>query len=213
MLKVIGAGLPRTGTRTLKQALPQLVGGPCYHMSTVFDRPEETAVWQAALDGNPPDWHEFFADYAAAVDWPASAFWEDLAGAFPDALILLSRRSDGQAWWRSADATIMEGLRRTDDRDDWWTMSAGLWRRTLCQGWEDPVANAAACDRWVEHVRGTAPSGRLLEWQASDGWAPLCAALGVPTPDEPFPHTNSTAEWERRRRQPALEQEQELGSA
>ena len=205
MLRIIGAGLPRTATHSLKQVLPQLTGGPCYHMIDVNERPEHIAIWQSALDGDPPDWQEFFRDYTAAVDWPASAFWEDLAEVFPEALILLSTRTDGETWWRSADSTIMEGLREPDTPEEWRRMDADLWRRTLCSRWDDPRANAEAYERWVDRVRRTAPAERLIEWQAHEGWAPLCAALGVPIPDETFPHTNSTAEWEERRRQRELE--------
>jgi hypothetical protein len=35
-LEVIGAGLGRTGTISLKVALEELGFGPCYHMSEVF---------------------------------------------------------------------------------------------------------------------------------------------------------------------------------
>ncbi|WP_344588545.1 sulfotransferase [Actinomadura vinacea] len=28
---------------------------------------------------------------------------------------------------------------------------------------------------------------RLLVLEVKDGWAPLCAFLGLPVPDEPFP--------------------------
>jgi len=174
-------------------------------MIDVNERPEHIAIWQSALDGDPPDWQEFFRDYTAAVDWPASAFWEDLAEVFPQALILLSTRTDGETWWRSADSTIMEGLREPDTPEEWRRMDADLWRRTLCSCWDDPRANAEAYERWVDRVRRTAPAERLIEWQAHEGWAPLCGALGVPIPDEAFPHTNSTAEWEERRRQRELE--------
>jgi hypothetical protein len=27
------------------------------------------------------------------------------------------------------------------------------------------------------------------------GWGPLCAALGIEPPDEPFPHVNTTEEF------------------
>ena len=37
-LKVIGAGVGRTGTHSLKIALEQLLGGPCHHMVEVFGR-------------------------------------------------------------------------------------------------------------------------------------------------------------------------------
>jgi len=44
-----------------------------------------------------------------------------------------------------------------------------------------------------EAVRETVPADRLLVWQVKDGWEPLCAMLGVPVPDEPFPRTNDAA--------------------
>ena len=40
-LKVIGAGLGRTGTMSLKIALEKLLGGPCYHMVKLFEHLEE----------------------------------------------------------------------------------------------------------------------------------------------------------------------------
>ncbi len=200
MLQVIGAGLPRTATNSLRVALPRLTGGACYHMVTVNEQPEHIPVWQAALDGHPPDWRAFFADYTAAVDWPVSAFWEDLAEAFPEALILLSTRSDGEAWWRSADATIMSGLRDPEYPAQWRQLDGDLWRRTLSPSWDDAAQNAHAYQRWVDQVRRTAPPDRLVEWQARDGWGPLCAALGVAVPEEPFPSSNSTTEWQERRR-------------
>jgi hypothetical protein len=33
-------------------------------------------------------------------------------------------------------------------------------------------------------------------FEAKDGWEPLCAHLGVPVPDEPFPHVNDRAEFQ-----------------
>jgi hypothetical protein len=47
-------------------------------------------------------------------------------------------------------------------------------------------------------VKATISASRLLVYQVRDGWAPLCAFLGVPVPDEPFPRTNDRLEfWER----------------
>jgi hypothetical protein len=40
------------------------------------------------------------------------------------------------------------------------------------------------------------PASRLLVYRAGDGWEPLCRFLGVPVPDEAFPHLNDTA-WYR----------------
>ena len=41
--------------------------------------------------------------------------------------------------------------------------------------------------------------GDAIEWQARDGWGPLCAALGAPIPSEPFPRVNTKEEFLARR--------------
>ena len=41
---VIGAGLPRTGTLSMKTALEKLLNGPCYHMRQVLDGGVEDEV-------------------------------------------------------------------------------------------------------------------------------------------------------------------------
>ena len=54
-LKVVGAGLGRTGTHSLKVALEQLLGEPCYHMIEVFGKPEHVGMWHQAVHGDMPD--------------------------------------------------------------------------------------------------------------------------------------------------------------
>src|SRR5207244_1907794 len=108
-LRVVGAGLGRTATYSLKIALERLLGAPCYHMVEVFEHPEHVATWHDAALGRMPDWQEFLAGYAAAVDWPASAFWREMSEAFRDAIILLSTR-DPVSWWESAHATIFQAM-------------------------------------------------------------------------------------------------------
>ncbi len=49
-----------------------------------------------------------------------------------------------------------------------------------------------------DHVRATVPADRLLERTASDGSEPICAALDLPVPDLPFPHSNASADVRRR---------------
>ena len=60
-LWVVGAGLGRTGTTSLKAALEQLLGGPCYHMLEVRERPADPDAWGDAYEGHPPAWTEFSA--------------------------------------------------------------------------------------------------------------------------------------------------------
>ena len=196
-LQVVGAGLPRTATRSLKQALELLLGGRCYHMHEVFENLEDVPGWCAAIRGDELDWRSFPPDSVAAVDWPASAFWPELADAHPDAVIVLSTRASATEWWESADATIFPVMRKPSlpEYGDWLQMCKELLAREMGADWDDAATAEAFYERHNERVRREAPANRLLEWRAADGWEPLCAALGVPVPDEPFPHTNTRAEW------------------
>jgi hypothetical protein len=56
-------------------------------------------------------------------------------------------------------------------------------------------------EAYVRHndaVRAGVAPERLVEWRPDDGWEPICAALGLPVPDEPFPRLNTTAEFRAR---------------
>ena len=72
-MKVIGAGLPRTGTLSQKVALEMLGLGPCYHMVNVLADLNKTADWRAALAGEA-DFREMFDEFCSSVDWPGSFF-------------------------------------------------------------------------------------------------------------------------------------------
>ncbi|MEM7112121.1 MAG: sulfotransferase family protein [Chloroflexota bacterium] len=197
MIKVIGAGLGRTGTMSLKLALEHLLGHPCYHMADVLAHPEHIPFWQAAARGDSVDWSTFFADYAATVDWPSTPFWLELSTLYPNALILLSYR-DADAWWQSASKTIFPRIQNAE----------GAWRvmmdELLTNSFTAELANRSACidafNRHNESVRNAGLGSRLLVWQPGDGWEPLCQALSLDVPDVPFPHANSRAAYLEKRR-------------
>ncbi len=69
-------------------------------MFELFNRPDDVATWRTAVDGGKPDWPIFFEGWSAAVDWPVAAYFDQLAEAFPDALVVLTVR-DPQHWWKS----------------------------------------------------------------------------------------------------------------
>jgi len=191
-LRVVGAGLGRTGTTSLKVALEKLLGAPCYHMAEVFAHPEHAVDWYAAARGEMPDWQRFFAGYAAAVDWPAASFWPEIGAAFPDAIILLSVR-DAESWWKSASTTIFPASRQA--RGDWREMVDEMFRSRFTAALDDRQACIAAFERHNADARRRIPRERLLEWRASDGWEPLCKALGVAVPSDPFPRANTSEDF------------------
>ena len=197
-LKVIGAGFGRTGTLSLKLALEKLGFNPCHHMMEVFGKPEHIALWQDAADGKRADWEAIFDGYQAAVDWPVCAFWEELAEVYPDAKFILSKR-DADKWFASASATIFAGMRSGDKSDPHRNMITTLIVDSTFGG---DIENAEHAKGVFEahnaKVQATLPVERLLVFEASDGWEPLCAYLGVPVPGEPYPRTNSTEDFNKR---------------
>ncbi len=195
-LRVVGAGLPRTGTKSQKAALEMLLGGPCYHMEEVFEHLDHAPEWRRALAGYPAGRRAPLRGYVASVDWPASFFWRQLAEENPDAVVLLSMRSNAEVWWESVDSTIMRVLRGDASQSDpeWLAMAMTLFEDFgLCDGHrEDGIA---AYERHNAEVRASIPKDRLVEWHPGDGWAPICSALGLAVPDERFPHLNTREEW------------------
>ena len=194
-LKVIGAGLGRTGTASLKVALEQLLGGRCYHRSGAFGNPPTPPLWLEATRGRP-DWERIFDGYVAAVDYPACGFWRELAGHYPDAKVVLSLR-DPDKWFESTRQTILsEQIRAltalTPDED---FFQACVYRDFVGR-FGDRAYVTDYFRRHVEAVKHAIPADRLLVYEVSDGWEPLCRFLGVSPPEDGFPHVNVRADFE-----------------
>ena len=199
-LQVIGAGVGRTGTYSLKLALEHLGFGPCHHMEEVFKNPSrQIPLWHAALAG-APDWAAIFAGYAAAVDWPTAAFWRELAAAYPEAKVVLTAR-DAERWYQSYAQTIASLLAKAHaappEVGPWFDMAFGVTRKSGFDGDASPAATIAAYEANLAAVRTSLPPERLLVFDVKDGWPPLCAFLDKPVPAMPFPRTNNSGEfWE-----------------
>lgn len=198
-LKVIGAGLGRTGTLTLKAALEQLGLGPCHHMVEVFAHMEQADFWRRAAEGAAVDWEEIYAAYPATVDWPSCHFWRQLADRYPDAKMVLTVR-DPEHWWESMSATILQAIKAGLADPDVGRRAAMRFAELIIhdQTFAGDFSREnviAAFERHNAAVRAAIPPERLLVYEVSQGWAPLCAFLGVPVPDAPFPLTNSREEF------------------
>lgn len=202
-LKVVGAGFGRTGTNSLKLALEQLGFGPCHHMFEVRDNPRQLPFWQAAARGDAMDWDAVFAEYNASVDWPSARYWREIAQHFSDAKVLLSVRP-AEDWFKSVHSTIYPSLmKRADDppsaNKDRRDMAFEIVVNQTFDGRLDDKAHALAVyEAHIAEVQRTIAPERLLTFDVVEGWEPLCAFLDVPVPAEPFPRTNSTAEFQAR---------------
>ena len=194
-LAVVGAGVGRTGTHSLKVALEQLLGAPCHHMIEILGDPAQVPAWIDAIEGRPVDWSAMLSRYRAIVDWPGGAFWRELSAAFPDALVLLSVR-DPEAWYQSASNTIFLTFdNMPPEVAPWMDEVRKLLHDRFSDQFDDPTAMMDAFVRHNDSVRNEVPASRLLEWTPGDGWDPICERLGLPVPGEPFPVTNTTDEF------------------
>ncbi len=194
-LQVVGAGVGRTGTHSLKIALEQLLGGPCHHMLEVLSDPEQVPGWVDAIEGRPVDWSTMPAGYVSLVDWPGCSFWQELSAANPEALVLLSVR-EPETWYKSASNTIFQSFDvAPPELRPWMEAMRELLAERFSDQFDDETAMIDVYERHNEEVRRTIPAERLLEWSPSDGWEPICERLGVDVPDEPFPVTNTTGDF------------------
>ena len=194
-LKVVGAGVGRTGTHSLKIALEQLLGGPCHHMIEILRDPTQAPGWIDAIEGRPVDWATMPAGYVALVDWPGCSFWPELAAANPDALVLLSVR-EPESWYHSASNTIFQSFDTfPSELAPWMAAVIKLLGDRFSNSFDDPTVMMDAYERHNESVRQSIPGERLLEWSPADGWDPICERLGLDVPSEPFPVTNTTDEF------------------
>lgn len=206
-MKIIGAGLGRTGTSSLKVALEMLGFGPCYHMQEINKHPEHIKIWLNAIEGHHVDWQTFLQPYQATLDWPACDHYAALMGIYPEAKVLLSVR-DPERWYDSVYETIYTFNKTFPE----WARSVApkladqvdmtrqqILQRKFNNRFED---RAYAIDVFQQHnetVQQIVPAERLLVYEVSQGWAPLCDFLEVPRPtDGPFPHVNDKALFQKR---------------
>lgn len=195
-LKVIGSGLGRTGTLSTKLALEMLGFAPCHHMAEVFMHPQSVPLWVAAGEGRP-DWDAIFDGYQAMVDHPGCAYWRELMAYYPDAKVLHTVR-DPDRWFDSTQATIFSPGNLDRDVAEPMKTFFGQLKRFYGGDMSDRAFMTDFFRRHTERVVATVPKDRLLVFDVREGWEPLCAFLGVPVPDAPYPRENSTEQFQAR---------------
>lgn len=106
---------------------------------------------------------------------------------------------------RSTSKTIYQGI--TDPTSqvvshfDWAfslyrPMLVALWDRLFEGDFENRGVDVFK--RHYDQVRELVPAGRLLEYDVSQGWGPLCEFLGEEVPaGAPFPFTNTISDFQR----------------
>lgn len=214
-LKVIGAGLSRTGTTSFGAACSYLLDGPCYHGGTQMLNSPESHIkrWIEICKLAPPKDEvqrkalnagvkEMLDGYVACTDLPSNAFVEELMEVYPDAVVICSVR-DPDKWWASLAPIVEKGnltvlswilaplptLRMFRTYHD--ALDEGRVGELYFREGEPQRPTRAMYERHIEHLKKVVPKEKLFFFDVRDGWEPLCAILGVPVPkDVPFPRLN-----------------------
>ena len=193
VLKVVGSGLGRTGTKSMQTALNQLGFGPCHHMVEVFSHPDSVPLWIEAGAGRPR-WDLIFASYQSMVDYPGAHYWRELAAYYPDAKVLHTVR-DPDEWFDSTQATIFAPGGPVESTGGPMAAFFASFSSDFRERMHDRAFMTDYFRRHTEAVMEAIPPERLLVYQAGKGWEPLCSFLGVPVPATPYPSENTRADF------------------
>ena len=204
-LKIIGAGFGRTGTNSLKLALETLESTPCHHMLEVFPRENHINWFHDKAHGNNIDWDAVYENFGSAVDWPTSAYYQELAEYYPDSKVILSVR-DPEKWYDSTKDTIYFVstaipkwilLLSSKKRMVYEMIQKTIWQGVFNGKFEDRDHAINVFKKHIKDVQSIIPEERLLIHEAKDGWEPLCEFLGKPVPNQPYPRVNEAKSFEK----------------
>ncbi|KAL6063435.1 Sulfotransferase family protein [Balamuthia mandrillaris] len=210
-LLVIGSGDGRTGTMSMKVALERLGFGPCYHMIENLENGDSQKWYKRYVNAkDKPSWEDIFSktkNYRSTVDFPSFVFYKELMEEYPEAKVIHTTR-EPEKWYASANQTIFTmfpghyasfGLSLFFSIFPSARKTAQMIRTVsphmpIIDDKQKAVKYFKARD---EEVLRTVPKEKLLVFHPGDGWEPLCKFLGVPIPDEPFPHVNDTEDFKK----------------
>jgi len=179
--KVVGIGLPKTGTTSL---------GYCFRRfgfkHQTFDMDLALKVKRNQID----DVLRVAEKHEAFEDWPWFLLYKEFDRRFPNSKFILTLRKDTETYVRSLQGHHeREGIRNKDwVKPHWWDEVHG---QEPAQWDYDYSAR-----RYENHNRAVLEyfAGRINKdllvvcWENGDGWEALSRFLNKRAPDEPFPH-------------------------
>ena len=198
-MKVICAGLSKTGTKSLASAL-RILG------YKVYDFPEHTDIhlneWiEIYYDGTTPDFASMYSSVDGVTDLPAAFWWEEILACFPEAMVILNVRDNDDVWVKS----WAKHLHMTRELGVFSKLAYLLCPKprklldfynaecTAVYGSVNPDSTFLFKKRYNEHnerVQAVVPASKLLVYNVKQGWAPLCQFLGLDIPSQEFPREN-----------------------
>jgi hypothetical protein len=135
-------------------------------------------------------------DYSATVDWPGATLYAALAETYPEAKVILTD-CEPESWFRSTQATIFPNATPPDTDVPFDQMFRKVIGRLFNYRMRDHDSVIEVYKRHNAEVRRRIAPDRLLVYEITQGWEPLCRVLGVSVPAIPMPKTNSSEELSR----------------
>lgn len=194
-MKLIVAGLGRSGTQSITMALERLGMTSLSQESLFPDRQNHANVNAVLRDKAELNW-SMFEGFDAVIGWPLCFLYPKLLAKFPDAKCLLNVR-DPESWFDSVErswkilgvirnARFIPRFRQINETFDYL---------------QDRFGGPPEKDKWIaayqDHINSVkedVKSDRLTIYRVEQGWEPICDLLDVPVPDEDFPRVNMGGE-------------------
>ncbi|CAH8613894.1 unnamed protein product [Schistosoma haematobium] len=216
-IQVIGAGLPRTGTNSMKKALEIIYSKPCYHMyEIIFKKQSDISIWQQLIDETHKTTsdkrkiynglNELLNGYIATTDLPSCSFYKELMTMYPNAKVLLTIR-DKYDWLYSLRKVVLpkstdpwklkieEGDQVLGIDSNFYKMSEDSLKFAFQKNHinlDDDEILLECYDEYNRLVQEIVPPERLLIHHLGDGWESLCQFLNVDIPNGiSYPCANS----------------------
>jgi hypothetical protein len=211
-IKVLDVGPPRTGTQSLAEALTRLGYNPCHSGEQILSNIVRPTLCNYTFGKGNTSWDDVEEmmkqeGWDAGMDEPWHLLYTTVMDKYPDSKFVLPIKK-AEDWfdsylhfWQSR-----QGLKTVNNvgynlGKPWDECSNAHYfdcdftelRRPLAESRDDCIAGY---NRHVARVIETIPHDRLLLFNMSEGYAPLCEFLGKDVPTypngtaEPFPHAD-----------------------
>lgn len=213
-IKIICAGLGRTGTLSLTEALTILGYNPYHYIDF-----NHASAWEGFVDGRKTsnNFYTTSADdiidlvvhdgYNAVLENPTCEIFEDILKRFPDAKVILTVR-DTPEKFEASWKVLMDTMQLTELPFSWncpsffqWiplfrslkkvryfmgTTHLNLKNGALTHGWRQKPNGwlAEQYERHNKYIIDHVPKKQLLVFNVKEGWGPLCDFLQCQVPKD-----------------------------
>jgi len=204
-LKVIGTGLPRTGTASLKGALQLLGYQQTYHMDNLLNNPSQVHYWVELFDTGSTDYDALFEGFAASTDFPGFFAYKALLKQYPDSKFILTTR-DPDIWYESIKNTVYQAVTAFFQKDTptdsmrrvegvFQLLDRYLFGQFFKGTFLDKEKTLSLVNAYLDEINAIIPADKMLIYEISEGWQPLCDFLELRVPEIEFPYKNKREDF------------------